>query len=83
MLLRASLQNDVEARIRKVRQIRTTTCWCISGIRAYMLWAEDGVHSGFWAGDHFVGKLLSGGSNHAPTSHPLSGVSARRHGQIL
>ena len=58
-LLRASLQKDVESRIRQVRQIWTTTCWCISGIFAHMLWFEDGVLGGFWAGAHFVGMLLT------------------------
>ena len=42
-----------------MRQIWTTTCWCISGIFAYMLWFEDGVFGGFWAGDDFVEGLLS------------------------
>ena len=40
-------------------QIWTTTCWCMSGIFAHMLWFEDGVPGGFWAGAHFVGMLLS------------------------
>ena len=66
MSLRASLQNSAEARIRQVRQIWTTTCWCISGIFAYMLWFEDGVFGGFWAGDDFVEGLLTLQRNHPP-----------------
>ena len=53
------LQNDVESRICQVRQIWTTTCWCISGIFAHMLWFEDGVAGGFWAGADSEGGLLA------------------------
>ena len=50
---------DSEARIRKVRQMCATRCWCISEIRAYILWCADGVHGGFAAGRSMRNTFLA------------------------
>ena len=51
---------DFVARIRQVRQMCNTRCWCISAIRAYILWCADGVPGGFAAGRAMRNTFLGG-----------------------
>ncbi len=52
------MQEDVEQRIRQMRQIGTTRYGCILEVCAHILCGQDGVAGGFRAGIPFVGKLL-------------------------